>query len=107
MIFCLPVKPRTSRSTAMQASVPVFAKRTRSAHGIISTSCSATSISTSVAVASSAPPPAPSRIASTSRGCAWPWMREPYASIRSRYRLPSTSTIVDPSPRSMKSGYGR
>jgi hypothetical protein len=61
----------------MQASVPVFAKRMRSAHGTIATSRSATSTSISLAVASSAPSVAASRSVPTSRGCAWPWMSAP------------------------------
>ena len=46
------------------------------------------------------------RIAATTAGWAWP-TATPYPPWRSTYSLPSTSQILEPTPRSIQIGWGR
>ena len=77
MIFSRPVKARISRSTDMQASVPLFTKRTISTEGTASITISARVFSRAQGAPKLVPLSRASCRAAITSGWAWPQMAGP------------------------------
>ena len=87
----------------MVASVPELTSRTSSA-AVRATSSSASSTSPGVGVPKLVPRAAAAVTASTTAGCACPWISGPHEQTRSTYRRPSASVSQQPWPRTMNRG---
>ena len=77
MIFSRPVKARISRNTDMQASVPLFTKRTISTEGTASITMAARVFSSSQGAPKLVPRSRASCRAAITSGWAWPQMAGP------------------------------
>jgi hypothetical protein len=77
MIFSRPVKARISRSTDMQASVPLFTKRTISTLGTAAITSSASWFSSSQGAPKLVPLSRASCRAAITSGWAWPQIAGP------------------------------